>query len=128
MKLTTRCGPETIAQLNDALLAKAAQHKVLRLDRLRADTTVIEANVSYPTDSGLLAKAVARIARLTARIHAASGAKRTKTRNRRRSAGKRARAIAANLKRRTGQAKTTSPGSSASSPASPRPPTPTPRR
>lgn len=105
MKLTNRCGAETIEQLNDALLAKADQHKVLRLDRLRADTTVVEANVAYPTDSGLLAKAVTRIARLVEQVHAAGGAKRTKARNRRRSAGKRARAIAANLKRRTDQAK-----------------------
>ncbi len=104
MKLTNRCGAKTIAQLNDALLAKAAQRKALRADRLRADTTVVEANVAYPTCSGLLAKAVARIARVIERIHAAGGAKRTKTRNRRRSAGTRARAIAANLKRRTDQA------------------------
>jgi IS5 family transposase len=29
---------------------------------VRADTTVVSANVDYPTDSGLLAKAVRRIA------------------------------------------------------------------
>lgn len=28
---------------------------MLRTNRLRADTTVVEANVSYPSDSGLLA-------------------------------------------------------------------------
>jgi IS5 family transposase len=36
-------------------LAKAAAAKLLRTDRVRADTTVAEAAVSYPTDSGLLA-------------------------------------------------------------------------
>src|SRR5919106_1087377 len=41
MKITTRCGPETIDALNEALLAKAAQAKVVRLDRARADTTVV---------------------------------------------------------------------------------------
>src|SRR6266536_2674686 len=61
-KLTTRCGSAAVEGLNEALLAKAAQAKLLRTTRLRADTTVLPANVSYPTDSGLLAKAVRRIA------------------------------------------------------------------
>jgi len=38
--------------LNEALLAKAAAAKVLKTNRVRADTTVVEANVAYPTDSG----------------------------------------------------------------------------
>jgi len=40
MKLTSRCGPDTVAALNETMLAKAAEAKVVRLDRLRADTTV----------------------------------------------------------------------------------------
>jgi len=51
MKLTTRCGTTAVDGLNEALLAKAVQAKVLRTDRLRADTTVVPANVAYPTDS-----------------------------------------------------------------------------
>jgi IS5 family transposase len=58
MKLTTRCGDIAVAGLNEALLAKAAQGKLLRTDKVRADTTVVDADVAYPTDSGLLAKAV----------------------------------------------------------------------
>src|SRR5205823_11143150 len=58
MKLTTRCGSPAVDGLNEALLAKAAEAKLLRTTRLRADTTVVPANVSFPTDSGLLAKAV----------------------------------------------------------------------
>ena len=57
MKLTTRCGTAAVDGLNQALLAKAVEAKVLRTNRLRADTTVVPANVAYPTDSGLLAKA-----------------------------------------------------------------------
>ncbi len=57
MKITTRCGEAAVAGLNEALLAKAAEAKVLRTNRVRVDTTVVEANVAYPTDSGLLAKA-----------------------------------------------------------------------
>jgi transposase, IS5 family len=52
MKLTTRCGEAAVAGLNEALLAKAAEAKLLRTSRLRADTTVVPANVCYPTDSG----------------------------------------------------------------------------
>ncbi len=35
--------------------------KLLRTARVRADTTVIGANVAYPTDCGLLAKAVGKL-------------------------------------------------------------------
>ena len=52
MKLTTRCGSAAVDGLNEALLAKAAEAKLLRTSRVRADTTVVPANVCYPTDSG----------------------------------------------------------------------------
>ena len=101
MKLTRRCGDAAVAGLNEALLAKAAEHKLLRTDKVRADTTVVEAAVAYPTDSGLLAKAVGAMARhRSARIQAAGGATRTRVRDRRRSAGQRARSIAAKLRLR----------------------------
>lgn len=101
MKITSRCGEQAIAELNEALLAKAAEAKVLKTNRLRADTTVVEANVSYPSDSGLLAKGVARMARSVTRLKAAGLAPRTKFENRTRSVQKRARSINANLRRRS---------------------------
>lgn len=97
MKLTTRCGSAAVDGLNEALLARAAQAKLLRTGRLRADTTIVPANVAYPTDSGLLAKAIRRIAATGRRIQAAGGATRTRVRDRSRSAGKRAHAIASKL-------------------------------
>ena len=97
MKLTTRCGSAAVDGLNEALLARAAQAKLLRTSRLRADTTVVPANVCYPTDSGLLARAIRRIAATSRRIQAAGGATRTRVRGRSRSAGKRAYAIASKL-------------------------------
>ena len=84
MKITTRCGDEAVAGLNEALLAKAAAAKLLRTDKVRADTTVVEADVAYPTDSGLLAKAIGTMARTVARIKAAGGARRTRVADRRR--------------------------------------------
>ena len=100
MKLTRRCGDAAVAGLNEALLAKAAAAKLLRTDKVRADTTVVEAAVAYPTDSGLLAKAVGTMSGTVARIHAAGGATRTRMRDRSRSAGRRARSIASKLRLR----------------------------
>src|ERR1700757_5195566 len=100
MKITARCGQDAVAGLNEALLAKAGEAKLLRTDKVRADTTVVEAAVAYPTDSGLLAKAIGSMARSVAGIKAAGGATRTRSRDRRRSAGRRARSIAAKLKLR----------------------------
>ena len=74
--------------------AKAAEAKLLRTGRLRADTTVVPADVAYPTDSGLLAKAIRRIAVTGRRIQAAGGATRTSLRDRSRAAGTRAHGIA----------------------------------
>ena len=101
MKLSTRCGSAAVAGLNEALLAKAAEAKVLRTNRVRADTTVVPANVCYPTDSGLLAKAIRRIGTAGQRIHNAGGAVRTRLRDRSRAAGKRAHGIAAKLRSRS---------------------------
>ena len=63
MKITTRCGSSAVDGLNEALLAKAQAAKVLKTNKVRADTTVVPANVAYPTDSGLLAKGVAKMAK-----------------------------------------------------------------
>jgi IS5 family transposase len=100
MKLTTRCGSAAVDGLNEALLAKAVEAKLVRTARVRVDTTVLPANVAYPTDSGLLAKAVRRIAANAGRIQAAGGATRTKVRDRSRSAGKLAYQVASKLRSR----------------------------
>ncbi len=55
MKITTRCGDRALDQLNKALPNKAMPAHVVKLDKLRADTTVVPPNVVHPTDSGLLA-------------------------------------------------------------------------
>ena len=105
MKITTRCGTSAIDGLNEVLLAKAAGAKVLKTNRLRADTTVVPANVAYPTDSGLLAKGVAKMARSIKALRAKGLATRTESRDRTRMVRSRARDIGANLRRRSGEAK-----------------------
>lgn len=88
MKLTRRCGEEVVDELNRALLQQAVGQKLLRSRRLRVDTTAVEADVRYPTDSGLCAHAISRIGRLVAKIKGAGMATRTRFRDRRRRAGK----------------------------------------
>jgi IS5 family transposase len=53
-KLTRRCGPDLVEALNRELLGVAHQRGEVDLARVRVDTTVVEADIKYPTDSGLL--------------------------------------------------------------------------
>jgi len=100
MKITTRCGETAINALNDALLARAVEAKVLKTNRLRADTTVVEADVAYPVDSALLAKGVARLAKLAGRARSLGLATRTPVRDRTRSVHRRARDVVNTLRQR----------------------------
>ena len=95
MKLTKRLGPGLLEELNAELLSLAVERKLLRSRRLRVDTTIVEADIRSPTDSGLCAHAVSRLTRLAKRIRAAGLAPRSRVRDRRRSVGKRIRAISA---------------------------------
>jgi transposase, IS5 family len=104
-KITKRCGPSAIDELNGTLLAKAAENKVLRTEQVRADTTVVPANVTYPSDAGLLNRGVGRLCHLTNSLKDLGLAARTQTRNRTRSMRRRAHSIAMWLRRRNESAK-----------------------
>ncbi len=121
MKITTRCGAGTVDALNDALLVKAAEARVLKTNRVRADTTVVEANVAYPVDSSLLAKGVAWVAKLARRARAQGLATRTVVRDRTRSVYRRARDVVNMLRQRGDEV---GPGSGGSTPNSRRSPGP----
>ena len=105
MKLTTRCGEPAITALNEQLLAKAVEARLVKTGKVRADTTVVSANVDYPTNTGLLARAVRRMSGLVGRIKAVGAAPRTRFRDRTRAAGRRVRSIAAHLRLRGAQAR-----------------------
>jgi IS5 family transposase len=104
MKITTRCGEAVIAELNEALLKKADAAHLIKLDKVRTDTTVVPANVCYPTDSGLLSKGVAKLARSVAALKALGLGRRTSFRDRTRSVRRRAHSIGAWLRRRSDEA------------------------
>jgi transposase, IS5 family len=105
VKLTRRLGEQTVEGLNQALLARAAERKLLRTHKLRADTTVVTAKVTYPTDLGLLARAVDKLHTTATRVQAAGGATRTRVRDRRRAVRRRAHQVARAMRSRTDQAK-----------------------
>jgi IS5 family transposase len=95
MKLTKRLGAGLVEELNAELLALAVERRVLRSRRLRVDTTIVEADIRSPTDSGLCAHAISRLTRLAKRIKASGLASGVPLRDRRRAVGKRVRAISA---------------------------------
>ena len=99
MKLTRRFGPQIVDDLNRAVLERAVEGKLLRGRRLRIDTTCVEADVRYPTDSGLCAHAVSRLTRAVSRVKAVGLAARTAFRDRRRSAGRAVRRVSGALSR-----------------------------
>jgi transposase, IS5 family len=104
-KLTRRLGPETVAALSRLVIGKAQRETRFRVRAVRIDSTVVEADVRYPTDAGLAGDGVRLLAREGKRLVAKLGGTEAKIRDRSRAVGKRLRAIARTLRRRAGQAK-----------------------
>lgn len=104
-KLTRRLGPETVAELSRLVIAKAQRETRFRARAVRIDSTVVEADVRYPTDSGLASDGVRVLAREGKRLAAQAGGTAARVRDRSRAVGKRLRAIGRTLKRRSGAAK-----------------------
>ena len=68
IKLTHKYGEDIVGDLNDALVLKLKEEKVIRGRKLRIDTTVAEANIHYPTDTSLLADGIRVISRTVSRL------------------------------------------------------------
>src|SRR3954451_20503692 len=66
-------GPETVEKLNDRVVQLARSLKVTRGRKLRVDTTAVETNIHFPTDSGLIGDGVRVVSRLLRRAKAALG-------------------------------------------------------
>jgi transposase, IS5 family len=104
IKLVRRAGPDVIEQLNAALVAKLTADRLLRARKLRVDTTVVEADIDYPTDADLLEHTVRKLGGLVRRIKGRGAASRTRFQDRGRAAGRRMKQLAGTLRRRTGAA------------------------
>jgi len=68
IKLTHKYGEGTVQALNDALVLKLKEGKVIRGRKLRIDTTVVESDIHYPTDTGLLTDGIRVITRVVTRL------------------------------------------------------------
>jgi IS5 family transposase len=104
-KLTRRLGAETVAELTRALIAKAQRERRFRARAARIDSTVVQADVRYPTDSGLASDGVRSLAREARKVAALAGEGAKAVRDRSRAVGKRLRAISRTLARRSGERK-----------------------
>ena len=104
-KLTRRIGPETVSELTRAMIVKACREKRFRPRAVRIDSTVIEADVQYPTDAGLACSGVGVLAREGRKLAKLIGEKKVRVRDRSRAMGRTLRAITRTIRRRSGEAK-----------------------
>src|SRR6266700_2150767 len=104
-KLVRRLGPEVIDEATRAVITKAIAERGFRPRALRADSTVAQSDIRYPTDVGLCADAVRVLAKAARTLSAAIPDVTKHVVNRSRSVQKRVRAIGRSLRKRTGQAK-----------------------
>jgi IS5 family transposase len=84
-RLAQALGPEVIEKIHARIVALAQSHGVVPGRRMRVDTTVVETNIHYPTDSGLLADGVRVLTRLMKKVTEIAGEAGTKLRDRKRS-------------------------------------------
>jgi len=104
-KLTRRIGPETVSELTRAMIVKATREKRFRPRAVRIDSTVIEADVKYPTDAGLASSGVGVLAREGRKLAKLIGEKKARVRDRSKSMGHKLRTITRTIRRRSGEAK-----------------------
>jgi transposase, IS5 family len=102
-KLVRRLGPEVVAELTRVVIGKAQRETRFVARAVRIDSTVVEADIRYPTDAGLARQGARVLAREGRRL---AGRLRGPTRrvvDRSRHLGRTVRAISRTLARRTGQ-------------------------
>ena len=104
-KLTRRLGAEAVDDAIRAVITKAKAERGFRPRALRADSTVAEGDIAYPTDIGLCEDAVRVLARAARQVRAAVPDATKHVVDRSRSVSKRVRAIGRSLRKRTGEAK-----------------------
>src|SRR5215469_2010114 len=89
IRLSRAIGTAGIEAIHQRLLELAKDQGLIAGRRARVDTTVVETNISYPTDSSLLADGVRVLTRALQRIEQATGVLGRKVRNRKRATTRR---------------------------------------
>lgn len=92
-KLALALGPQIIEQIHARVVAIACQKRIIRGRRMRLDTTVVETDIHYPTDSSLLGDGVRVLTRTMKRISRIAGRAGTRLRDRTRAVGYQVRQI-----------------------------------
>src|SRR6202051_4407038 len=87
-------GPEVIGELHGRLMELARERGVVQGRKMRVDTTVVETNIHYPTDSSLLGDGARVLTRTMKKVEEAAGGLKKRIRNRMRSVNKKVIAIA----------------------------------
>jgi IS5 family transposase len=93
-RLALALGPEVIEQIHARVVSIAREKQIVRGRRLRVDTTVVETDIHYPTDSSLLGDGVRVLTRAMKRIAKIAGRAGTRLRDRTRTVGYRVMEIA----------------------------------
>jgi len=93
-------GPEVVAQLHRRIVELAVEKKVVRGRRMRLDTTVVETNIHYPTDSSLLSDGARVLTRLMKSIAGTVRGWKERVRDRMRSVRKQAMGVAIAARRK----------------------------
>src|SRR4051812_23818443 len=107
-KLVRRLGPGVIEEITRVVIAAAMTGERRFVARAaRADSTVVKADVRYPSDLDLAADATRALAREAARGRQLAGAGAPRVRNRSRAVNRRLRSLNRTLARRTGEGKPT---------------------
>jgi IS5 family transposase len=87
-------GPEVIGELHERLMELARERGVVQGRKMRVDTTVVETNIHYPTDSSLLGDGARVLTRTMKKVEKATGGLKKRIRDRMRSVNKKVIAIA----------------------------------
>lgn len=93
-RLVQALGPEVVEQIHQRLVGVAQERKVVRGRKMRVDTTVVESNIHYPTDSSLLGDGARVLTRTMKKVGEVVGEVGTRLRNRMRRVGYRVMEIA----------------------------------
>lgn len=99
-KIALLIGPEVVAGLHRRIVELAQGERLVRGRRMRVDTTVVETNIHYPTDSSLLGDGARVLTRLMKKVEEQAGGLVGRVRNRMRSVGKKVVAIAVSSRRK----------------------------
>src|ERR1700731_2264925 len=78
-------GPEGVEKIHERVVGIAQENQVVKGRKMRLDTTVVETNIHYPTDSNLLGDGVRVLIRAMKRIGEIAGQQGAKLRDRSRS-------------------------------------------